>query len=68
MSEGFKDKDLLYSCELLYSDRSFTGNDIISYFKLKNNQIHMQLFRISKKNNRLLRYSSNSTTYYSIKP
>lgn len=66
MNKGLTDAELLEWCIIKFGYKNFTGNDFISAFKLTSNQIHLQLFRISKKSKYLNRYVLDNKTYYFI--
>ena len=56
------DKELLKYCFDNFKENTFTGNDIVIELNCSNN-IHLQLFRLYKKN-LIIRSSRNNQTIY----
>ena len=61
-----KDEQVLYWSQIFFSLNSFTGNELREKLKLNSNQIHLQLFNISKKSKHLNRFVRENQTYYYI--
>jgi len=60
------DYELVMFCLLKLPYGSFTGNELKNKLKLNSNQIHIQLFRCSKKYKQLNRFIRDNQTYYYI--
>jgi hypothetical protein len=60
-------KELLKLLQHKYGCDSFTGNQLVNELRLNNNQIHLQLYNISRKTDLLVRYSKDKQIYYYLK-